>query len=62
MIREVLQQLSKLERGQLMVAFNQELTQYIVLDDGHFVGVNVSFLKNLEVLEESGSWSYGRIR
>lgn len=45
-----------------MYAFEQEMAQYVVLDGDIFIGVNVEPLQNLEILETSGVWSYGRIK
>lgn len=54
--------LSAKDRRQLMYAFNEELAQYIELDDGHFLGVHVEPLRNLEILDQAGAWFYGRIK
>lgn len=62
MIKKVLQQLNHADREQLMYAFEQEMAQYVVLDGDIFIGVNVEPLQNLEILETSGVWSYGRIK
>lgn len=61
MIEQLLNNLNRLQRKQLLCAFEQGIAQYIVLDDGIFVGVNVKPLKNLEIVEESGDWAYGRL-
>ena len=62
MIRELLNKIQPAQKRQLMCAFEQEIAYYIELDGGIFIGVNVSPLKNLEVIEESGVWACGRIR
>jgi len=62
MLREVLNNLSPSDREQLMYAFEQELAQFVVLADGHFIGVHLTPLKNLTVLETAGVWSYGTVQ
>ena len=62
MIRELLKRLEPKQLKQLMCAFEQGIAQYIELDDGIFVGVNVLPLTNLEIEEQSGMWACGRIK
>ena len=62
MIEQLLKQLSKNDMKQLLIAFNQEIAQYIILDDDIFIGVHVEPLSNLEILERSGYWACGRIK
>jgi len=61
MIKQLLEQLLPVQKKQLMYAFEQEIAQYIKLDDDIFVGVNVTFLTNLIIEEESGVWACGRL-
>jgi len=61
MIEELLKQLTPEQYRQLRYAFEESIAQYIELDDGIFVGVNVEPLQHLEILESSGDWAYGKI-
>ena len=62
MIRELLKSLSQTDYKLLRYAHENDIAQYIVLDGGIFVGVNVEPLRNLEILEQVGSWAYGKVR
>ena len=62
MIKEVIDKLRPDERRLLMYAFEQEFSQYIRLPGNTFVGVNTQSIKNLEVLETAGKWTYGRVK
>lgn len=46
---------------QLMIAFEEEFSQFIVFRDDEFIGVNLKDFTNMNIIEQSGSWSYGRI-
>jgi hypothetical protein len=61
MIRELIKQLTKMQYRQLRYAHEQQIAQYIELDDGIFIGVNVQPLKNLTILEQVGDWACGRM-
>lgn len=61
MLRELLQKLEPAALKRLRYAFEQGIAQFVVIDGGKFVGVNVRPLKNLKILEESGDWSYGEM-
>ena len=61
-IKERIQLLSQGDRRQLMHSFDEEIPEYIKLEDGYFLGVHVEHLPTLEVLEQAGAWSYGRIK
>ena len=62
MIKQLLKELDAVHKRQLMYAFEQEITQFVELEDGKFLGVNVDGIPFLEILEQAGSWAYGRIR
>ena len=62
MIKVILAILTSEQRKQLMYAFEREYSQFIELADNKFIGVNITEASNLEVTEERGVWSYGRIR
>jgi len=62
MLEQALNNLPTNDRKLLMIAFEQEIAQYVELANGLFIGVNVAPLKNLEILEQVGSWAYGKIR
>lgn len=61
MIRDLLKSLSPTDYKQLRYAHENDIAQYIVLDGGIFVGVHVEPLSNLEILEQVGAWSYGKV-
>ena len=62
MIKEVLEALNDEQRRQLMHAFEHKFEQFIELKYDRFIGVNVSKISHLEVLESAGDWAFGRIR
>lgn len=62
MIKAMLAILTTEQRRQLMYAFEEEFSQFIELADNKFIGVNITEASNLEVTEEAGVWSYGRIK
>lgn len=62
MLRELIKKLTDVQLKQLKCAFEQDIAQYIELDDGIFVGVNVEPLTNLEIEEQSGDWACGRVK
>ena len=53
--------LSKQQYDRLFHAFNNGETDYIVLDNNTFVGVNVSRLKNLVIEKEVNGWACGYV-
>lgn len=61
-VKEVLDDLPAEQKGQLMVAFNDELPQFVKLPHNRFVGVNVKgHYPNLKIEQETGVWSIGTI-
>ncbi len=58
-IRETLDDLKDHERKQLMYGFEHEFAQYVCLDDGTFIGVNVETVQHLEIKEQAGCWAIG---
>jgi hypothetical protein len=62
-VKDVLDGLSAEQKSQLMVAFNAELPQFIKLEEGKFIGVNVTPDKypNLKIEQSTGVWSIGTI-
>ena len=63
MIKHALGKITESQRRQLMYAFNEEIPQHVVLEDGvHFLGVHCEGISTLEIIETAGAWSYGRIR
>lgn len=61
-IREILDSLREHERQQLMYGFEHEFAQYVCLPEGKFIGVNVKGIKHLEIEQEAGVWSTGKIK
>lgn len=61
MIRELLKRLSRVQMQQLRYAHEQEIAQYIELDDDIFIGVNVEPIPYLIIEERAGDWACGRV-
>ena len=61
-IRERLNNLSIDKQRQLQYAFECQFAQYVEIEDGHFLGVNVQPIEHLEILESAGTWSFGKIK
>lgn len=53
--------LTKGERDRLIYAFNEGHTDYIVLEDNTFIGVNVELLPNLKIEKREGAWCQGYV-
>ena len=51
-IKETLDNLKDHERQQLMYGFEHEFAQYVCLDNGTFIGVNVENIQHLEIKEK----------
>ena len=61
MIGEILKNLSDKDHKTIMYAFEEGLEQYIPIDEGKFIGVNIVFVKNLIIEQVEGAFSYGSI-
>ena len=62
-IKSKIQQLNLQERRQLSHAFDCGISQYIEFGDNEFIGVHLEYkkAKQLQIKEQVGVWSYGRI-
>ena len=60
MIAEILEELSEQEREKLYRGFNQEFEVIVRLENDRFIAVNLYSSEDLEISEESGSFTYGR--
>ncbi len=61
-IKDIFDKLPDEKRAVLMHAFNNELPQFVKLDNGGFIGVNVKGqYPNLKIEQEAGAWSTGKI-
>ena len=58
-IKETLDGLKEHERKQLMYGFEHDFAQYVCLDDGTFIGVNVGTVQHLEIIDTAGNWAIG---
>ena len=58
-IKGTLDNLKDHERQQLMYGFEHEFAQYVCLDNGTFIGVNVENIQHLEIKETAGCWVVG---
>lgn len=61
-VKTEMNKLTNEKRQQLMYAFESDIPQYVELSDGWFIGVNITDLKQLEVVDTAGAWSIGRIK
>jgi len=59
MIRDVIDALSPLERKTLEYAADNNIAQFIKLDEGKFVAVYVERMPHLKIEEQAGVWAYG---
>lgn len=62
MVKDVLKTLSAENMAALRCAFEDEVTHYIELPDGFYVGVNAHAIPGLIPISIEGYWSYGRIQ
>lgn len=62
MIKELFNLIPEQQRKQLMFAFENNTDQIITLDDDKFLGVNVPDVDYLEIEEQAGAFSYGRMK
>ena len=58
-IKETLDNLEEHERQQLMYGFEHDFAQYVCIDGGLFIGVNVEGIQHLEIIEKAGHWAIG---
>ena len=61
-IKDTLDSLREYEKRQLMYGFEHEFAQYVCLPEGRFIGVNVRGVKHLQIEQEAGVWSMGKIK
>ena len=59
-LKSILDNLEIEDRRRLIHAFNQHLSQHIVLPNNRFIGVNIS-IPNFQVEEQVGVWSTGKV-
>ena len=59
-IKNILNDLPKHKRDQLMQAFEHEYMQIVDLGDGKFLGVNVLPSPSIEIIEQAGAWTYAK--
>jgi len=59
MLKDILKALPSHQHDQLMCAFEQGIEQIITLDDGYFIGVNIS--SDDGIIEVAGRFAYGRV-
>jgi len=60
MLKKILSELPDNQRKELLLALEQEMSHYVIVNGDTFIGVNVN-LKNLVPIEVAGKWSYGKI-
>lgn len=59
-LKSLLESLPKEDHARLMHAFNHELTQFVSLPSGMYLGVNTKHIRHLEPKIEAGAWAYGK--
>jgi hypothetical protein len=59
-IKDCIQSLTSAQREQLMHAFNNEFSQIVSLVNDFILAVHLPSTENIEVIEESGCWTYGK--
>jgi len=62
MIADILNALEPEQHSQLMYAFEQGFSQIIIYKPGRFIGVNISNIRNLDLVNQEGDWSCGTVR
>ena len=60
-LKDRIQSLPAEQQRQLYYAFEHGIAQYVEVDQASFVGVNVDKIKNLQVEDKAGAWSFGTI-
>jgi hypothetical protein len=61
-ITDLIKALSKEARSELMAGFNDEVTTFIPLMNGEFVGVHLPPNHDYEVIQEAGFFTHFRIK
>lgn len=63
-IKQKIEQLDLEQRRQLSHAFDHEFSQFVKLNDDEFIGVNINpeNYHNLEITEQVGVWSTGKVK
>jgi hypothetical protein len=61
-IKEIIDNLPVEKQRQLMVAFENNITQYVEYEYGKYVGVNTANIKNLTKEQVAGNWYVGEIK
>lgn len=60
-IKEALKSLTVDKRSLLDYAFENGLSEYVIIANKWFIGVNVEGNPNLIVIETKGLWSFGEV-
>ena len=59
-LRDTLNNLPKDERDSLFVAFNNEDQLMVRLPNNQFIGVHVTQIQGIQIIEQAGYWSLGQ--
>lgn len=65
MIREEMKNLSPEQLSQLMYAFEHDISTHVTVlkgDTTYYIGVNIRGGDRYDRLEETGKWSFGRLK
>lgn len=60
MINEIFSKLTEDERNQLIYSFNNSIDCIVDLGDSKILGVNITDLKDIEIIYRKGDWIFGR--
>jgi hypothetical protein len=58
-LRKALDSLDLQQLALLKYSLENEMSQWVMLDEKRFIGVNVTDFKQLKIEETLGKWSYG---
>jgi len=63
-IKAQIERLTLEQRRQLSHAFDHGFSQFVKFGDNEYIGIHINSTNfpNLEILESTGVWSYGKIR
>ena len=62
MLIQLIKDLKPDQKKLLNYAFENELSEIIMLSETHFLGVNAHRIPKVQIIESKGAWSYGTIQ
>lgn len=61
-IKDLITALTPDRRKEIMLAFNEERSMTLDLEDGTFLGVHVYVTPQIEVIQQAGFWIQGKVK